>query len=212
MPADTGKRAAGQPQRPGAAGTKLHPLRPAMGTASRGPAGPRDAAVQSSHTAPTAEPLEPLTRYPDTACMLGGMWTGKIAERAGVNPQTPRSYARRGILPEPHHSPAGYRDYPDSAVRMLRFIKWAQQLRFTLDDGDPDGCVQARSGPRPAWPIWIKDRRPAADARNGHRAGHHLPASARRPLVGRHRAPRPQLHRALPATRDVSERPIVRRG
>jgi len=37
-------------------------------------------------------------------------------------------------LPEPARTTSGYRDYGDDAVRVVRFVKRAQQLGFTLDD------------------------------------------------------------------------------
>jgi Hg(II)-responsive transcriptional regulator len=86
--------------------------------------------------------------------MLGGMRTSEIAGRAGVNTQTLRYYERRGLLPEPPRSRAGYRDYPVSAVGVLRFVKRAQELGFALADvaellelaeGGPDGCDRARA-------------------------------------------------------------------
>lgn len=64
------------------------------------------------------------------------MWTTDVAKRAGVNPQTLRYYERRGILPSPERSPAGYRNYPESTVGVLRFIKRAQEMGFSLADVD----------------------------------------------------------------------------
>jgi DNA-binding transcriptional MerR regulator len=81
------------------------------------------------------------------------MRTHEVAERAGVSAQTMRYYERRGILQDPPRSPAGYRDYPASAVQVLRFVKRAQQLGFTLSSvegllalaaGGPDSCDAAR--------------------------------------------------------------------
>lgn len=81
------------------------------------------------------------------------MRTHEIAERAGVNAQTLRYYERRGILPDPPRSPAGYRDYPASAVDVLRFVKRAQELGFSLTEveellglagGGPESCDLAR--------------------------------------------------------------------
>jgi MerR family transcriptional regulator, mercuric resistance operon regulatory protein len=82
------------------------------------------------------------------------MQTHEVAEQAGVNTQTLRYYERRGLLTEPPRSPAGYRDYPTSAVDVLRFVKRAQELGFSLAeveellalaDGGPDGCDAARA-------------------------------------------------------------------
>lgn len=82
------------------------------------------------------------------------MRTREVAERAGVNTQTLRYYERRGLLAEPPRSPAGYRDYPDAAVRVLRFVKRAQELGFTLveveellglAEGRPEACESVRT-------------------------------------------------------------------
>lgn len=62
------------------------------------------------------------------------MRTGELAARAGVNIQTVRFYERRGILPKPERTPGGYRVYSPEAVRLIRFIKRAQDLGFALDE------------------------------------------------------------------------------
>jgi MerR family mercuric resistance operon transcriptional regulator len=76
-----------------------------------------------------------------------------VAGRARVNPQTLRYYERRGLLPAPQRSASGYRAYGPDAVRIVRFIKRAQDLGFLLDDvetllhladGGPDSCDAAR--------------------------------------------------------------------
>ncbi len=65
-----------------------------------------------------------------------------------------RYYERRGLLAEPPRSPGGYRDYPVSAVGVLRFVKRSQELGFTLAEveellslaeGGPDSCDRARA-------------------------------------------------------------------
>ncbi|MFI7676381.1 MerR family DNA-binding protein [Actinophytocola sp. NPDC049390] len=61
------------------------------------------------------------------------MRTHELAEHAGVNAQTLRYYERRGLLTEPVRSPASYRDYPAEAVAVVRFIKRAQGLGFSLE-------------------------------------------------------------------------------
>ena len=53
---------------------------------------------------------------------------------AGVNIQTMRYYERRGIVPDPPRRASGYRAYPLETVPLIRFIKRAQDLGFTLDD------------------------------------------------------------------------------
>ncbi len=82
------------------------------------------------------------------------MRTSEVAARARVNPQTLRYYERRGLLPAPERSAAGYRTYSSQAVQIVRFIKRAQDLGFALNDiesllhladGGPEGCDAARA-------------------------------------------------------------------
>ncbi|MDQ3949637.1 MAG: MerR family transcriptional regulator [Gemmatimonadota bacterium] len=62
------------------------------------------------------------------------MWIGEVARRAGVNVQTLRYYERRGLLPNPARRLSGYREYSADTVRLVRFIKRAQELGFSLQD------------------------------------------------------------------------------
>jgi len=61
-----------------------------------------------------------------------GLRTGELADRAGVNVQTLRYYERRGLLAAPARRPSGQREYSEDAVGLLRTIKAAQRLGFTL--------------------------------------------------------------------------------
>jgi DNA-binding transcriptional MerR regulator len=61
------------------------------------------------------------------------MWIGQAAQAAGVNQQTFRYYERRGLLPRPPRRGA-FRTYADEAVRIVQFIKRAQELGFSLDE------------------------------------------------------------------------------
>jgi Cu(I)-responsive transcriptional regulator len=62
------------------------------------------------------------------------MWITEAAKEAGVNAQTLRYYERRGLLPKPPRRGSGYREYAPDAVRIVRFIKRAQELGFSLDE------------------------------------------------------------------------------
>jgi MerR family mercuric resistance operon transcriptional regulator len=64
----------------------------------------------------------------------GALRSGQVAAAAGVNLQTLRYYERRGLLAEPDRSLGGHRLYPPEAVTVLRVIKAAQRLGFTLDE------------------------------------------------------------------------------
>lgn len=59
---------------------------------------------------------------------------GEVASRAGVNIQTLRYYERRSLLEAPERTASGYREYPSETVRLIRFIKRAQDLGFTLKE------------------------------------------------------------------------------
>lgn len=61
---------------------------------------------------------------------------GEVARRADVNVETIRYYERRGLLEEPPRTDAGYRQYPASTVRRIRFVKRAQELGFSLREID----------------------------------------------------------------------------
>jgi DNA-binding transcriptional MerR regulator len=63
-----------------------------------------------------------------------GMRSGQVAAAAGVNVETLRYYERRGLLAEPDRSPGGHRMYPAGTVTVLRVIKAAQRLGFTLEE------------------------------------------------------------------------------
>ena len=58
--------------------------------------------------------------------------TGQVAKASGVNIQTVRFYEREGLLAAPRRSASGYRQYTDDAVRVVTFVKRAQELGFTL--------------------------------------------------------------------------------
>jgi Hg(II)-responsive transcriptional regulator len=77
-----------------------------------------------------------------------------VAKHAGVNVETLRYYERRGLLPMPAREGSGYRAYSSDAVRVVRFVKRAQELGFSLDevealldlaDGGPDACEAVQS-------------------------------------------------------------------
>jgi MerR family mercuric resistance operon transcriptional regulator len=63
---------------------------------------------------------------------MASLTIGQVARRAGVNVQTLRYYERTGLLPEPPRGPSGYRLYPPETVDLIRFVKRAQELGFTL--------------------------------------------------------------------------------
>jgi DNA-binding transcriptional MerR regulator len=62
------------------------------------------------------------------------MRIGEVAASAGVNRQTIRFYEREGLLPNPTRRANGYREYPADTVALVRFIKRAQDLGFSLNE------------------------------------------------------------------------------
>lgn len=63
---------------------------------------------------------------------MAGLTIGSIARRAGLATDTVRYYEREGLLVKPTRTRAGYRQYPDSTVARLRFIRQAKELGFSL--------------------------------------------------------------------------------
>lgn len=94
---------------------------------------------------------------------MTGLRSSQVAAAAGVNPQTLRYYERRGLLAEPQRSLGGHRLYPAETVTVLRVIKAAQRLGFTLDE--------------------VADLLDAGQHRHGHRAEAGLQARARGKLT-----------------------------
>ena len=59
---------------------------------------------------------------------------GEVAKQAGVGVETVRFYEREGLLDEPDRRASGYRQYDEEAVAVLRFIRRAKELGFTLKE------------------------------------------------------------------------------
>ena len=59
---------------------------------------------------------------------------GEVARQAGVGVETMRFYERQGLLEEPEQRASGYRQYDQEAVAVLRFIRRAKELGFTLKE------------------------------------------------------------------------------
>lgn len=59
---------------------------------------------------------------------------GELAKQANVGIETVRFYERRGLLAEPDRRASGDRQYEPKAVAVLRFIRRAKELGFTLKE------------------------------------------------------------------------------
>lgn len=74
------------------------------------------------------------------------MTIGELARRAGVGVETVRYYQRRGLFPEPPRQPRGIREYSPEALELLRFIRKARGLGFTIREVEK--LVALRRGKR----------------------------------------------------------------
>jgi MerR family copper efflux transcriptional regulator len=57
---------------------------------------------------------------------------GRVAKATGVAAKTIRYYEEIGVLPTPRRTVAGYRQYDESGVQRLRFIRRARALGLPL--------------------------------------------------------------------------------
>src|SRR5260370_13701440 len=64
---------------------------------------------------------------------MNGRTIGELARDAGVHVETVRYYERRGLLKQPRRA-TGWRRYDDDALRLLHFVKRAQELGFALGE------------------------------------------------------------------------------
>jgi DNA-binding transcriptional MerR regulator len=62
------------------------------------------------------------------------MRIGELATAAEISIYTIRFYERRGLLGKPFRLNSGYRDFNAETVRVVRYIKQAQDLGFTLNE------------------------------------------------------------------------------
>ena len=62
------------------------------------------------------------------------MRSGELARLSGVSADTLRHYERLGILPKPHRTNGGYRDYPAESLQRVRLIQSALSIGFSLPE------------------------------------------------------------------------------
>lgn len=63
---------------------------------------------------------------------MTSMKIGEVARQTGVGIETIRYYERKGLLDEPQRRPSGYRQYDETVVARLQFIRRSKELGFTL--------------------------------------------------------------------------------
>ncbi len=69
-----------------------------------------------------------------TASSIRLLRSGELARRAGVSPDTLRHYERRGLLPCPERSAAGYRLYSTAALARVQLIRGALSIGYTVKE------------------------------------------------------------------------------
>lgn len=59
---------------------------------------------------------------------------GQASDRSGIPAKTIRYYESIGLIGPATRTPGNYRDYDDSSVRVLQFLKRARSFGFSIDD------------------------------------------------------------------------------
>lgn len=62
------------------------------------------------------------------------MQIGEAAALTGLDVSTIRFYEEQGVLPPPARTEAGYRDYQESDVELMRFVRRLRTLELPLGD------------------------------------------------------------------------------
>lgn len=79
------------------------------------------------------------------------MKASELAKRADVAKDTLRYYEKIGLISTPPRGTNGYRDYPESCLDELRFIKMGQSVGFTLSEIKP--AIPFLANPVPGCPL-----------------------------------------------------------
>ena len=65
---------------------------------------------------------------------MASMKIGAVAKRSGIGIETIRFYEREGLLQKPLRQPSGYRQFDESTLERLEYIRRAKELGFTLSE------------------------------------------------------------------------------
>ena len=82
------------------------------------------------------------------------MKANELAKRTGLGKDTLRYYEQIGVISSPPRGDNGYRDYPESCLEELKFIKMAQSVGFTLNEIKP--AIAFLANPKPCCPLLTK--------------------------------------------------------
>jgi DNA-binding transcriptional MerR regulator len=82
------------------------------------------------------------------------MKANEIAKLTGLAKDTLRYYEQIGLISTPPRNANGYRDYPNSCLEELKFIKMAQSVGFTLSEIKP--AIPFLANPKPGCPLLTK--------------------------------------------------------
>lgn len=75
------------------------------------------------------------------------MRIGELAQRSGLTTKTLRFYETAGVLAQPGRGPSGYRDYDETALTRLSFIRAAQSAGLTLTEIRDIIAIREGNGP-----------------------------------------------------------------
>ncbi|HLX24569.1 MAG TPA: Cu(I)-responsive transcriptional regulator [Usitatibacter sp.] len=78
---------------------------------------------------------------------------GEAAVASGVSAKMIRHYEEIGLVPKAARSPSGYRHYRDADIHVLRFVRRARELGFSMKE------IAALLG------LWNNRRRASADVK-----------------------------------------------
>jgi Cu(I)-responsive transcriptional regulator len=78
---------------------------------------------------------------------------GEVAAQTGVSAKTIRYYESTGLIPAAERADNGYRMYGERAVHLLRFVKRARDLGFSVED------VSSLLG------LWADEKRESSEVR-----------------------------------------------
>jgi DNA-binding transcriptional MerR regulator len=101
--------------------------------------------------------------------MTHALTIGQLAKATGVASKTIRYYEEIGVLPTPSRSPSRYRQYDQSGVQRVRFIRRARSLRMPLREIKTlvAALEEGRPGLRPRFLALVRQQLVAVQHQSG---------------------------------------------